>query len=87
MPVSEGMQARIGFMWMCVIGCIATILMQSPIVFLFAFALLYCFFGLLKEFGESSAAKSRNDDIEMQPLEQSGKIDGNMTLGELLAKY
>jgi hypothetical protein len=90
MALSENMQACFGILWICAFGCIVTILMKSPLVFLFAFGLCYSFFAILKGFGDVVATPNSNDNFEvfeMQPLEMGGKAFKDMTLGQMLNKY
>lgn len=100
MPLFEGTQASIGIMWICAFGSIVTIVMRSPLVFLFAFVFLCTFFGQLKslggddddDVGESASNDFKNSDpnndigIMMKPLDPR-RISGDMTLGEILSKY
>jgi hypothetical protein len=86
MPLSEDQQASFGVMWFCAIGLIITILLKSPVGFLFVFGLMFTFFGMAKTLGSAGATRDL-DDIEMRPLEEGRKFHGDTTLGELLSKY
>lgn len=86
MPHSEETSAKFGMMWLMIIGVIVCIIVKSPLAFVFAFAFAYCFFGMLKQITRTheQGVSSEDGDAEMQPLD---KIRGDMTLGELLARY
>jgi hypothetical protein len=94
MPISEGIQASIGIVWICSLGIIITALLRSPWVFAFFFGLCYSAMGIARTFGENSTQSSNSDnndeseEFEMRPLESGRKaFRKDMTLGELLAKY
>ena len=88
MPISESAQAQFGAMWIMVVGIIVCILYKSPFAFLFMFGLLFCFFGLVRQLTEGLNDKPKGneevDEMELQPL---GRVSGDMTLGEVLARY
>ncbi len=84
MPHSESTNATFAMMWLMAIGFIICAIIKSPLAFAFLFALMYCFFGLLRRFGSPESFEDDDDQVEMEPL---GKIRGDMTLGEILAKY
>jgi hypothetical protein len=95
MPHSESTQATFAIIWIMAMGLVFCAVLKSPWGFAFLFGLVWCFASVLKDLTSSS---SRNDvlhqsddndnnhskDTEMQPL---GKIRGDMTLGEILARY
>ena len=85
MPLSEDQKGTLSIMWICVIGSIICIILHSPVAFLFVFGLMFSFFGMLKSFGNIGGTPNF-DDVEMRPLEE-GRNLGDMTLGELMAKY
>lgn len=83
--VSESVQARLGAMWLIVIGLIICVIYRSPWGLALGFAFIWCLFGLAKSVVDKQGMKVEGeDDMEMQPL---GKIRADMTLGELLNKY
>ncbi len=78
MPISEGIQASIGIVWICSFGIIITVLLQSPWVFAFFFGLCYSALGIARTLGKNAnqSSNSDNDDeldeFELRPLESQG---------------
>lgn len=89
--MNDDMKFCVVIMWICTIGMVATFLLQSPFVFLFAFGLAYSFFAIIKLFSkrmtEGNNGSDSFEDFEMRPLESGGKALREMTLGELMNKY
>jgi hypothetical protein len=89
MPHSESTNATFSTIWLMAMGIVICGALKSPWGFVFLFGLLWCSASVIKQFTSSSndgesLASNDNNDTEMQPL---GKIRGDMTLGEILAKY
>ena len=92
MPLSDDIKACVGVMWLCSLGMVVTVLLQSPWVFLFAFGLIWSMFSAAKTLADGKQQQQTGNEIdalEMQPLEEGRglKLRGDMTLGELMNKY
>jgi hypothetical protein len=55
MSLSEDMQASLGVMWFCTIGCSITIMLQPPVGFIFMLGLMFTLFGMVKTMGSADA--------------------------------
>ena len=87
MPHSESVSGTFSMMWLMALGVIVCAVLKSPFGFLFLFALVWCFFSVVKQLTTTTSKEDDSadgKDVEMQPL---GKITGDMTLGEVLARY
>ena len=90
MPISDGVKACVALAWICALGMVACVVLQSPWIFAFGFGLIYAMCSVARTFALAGQGNKEDDAeaFEMQPLDSGPlKIRGDMTLGELLNKY